>query len=168
MNQNVNIIEGVEAYKTGANIALDTQVRCLTLNFFSYKMILPNVVVAEVTEMGKIEPRLGVPDWFAGTMNWREQEIPVLVFEKIMNPQASRPKNYRRVIILNTPNNKGSAPFIALGCQSIPSLSLVDESRLAPAEQKDQQVVYIKLDGEQYIIPRIDFLEHKVSSVMSE
>ncbi len=168
MNQNINIIEGVEAHKMGANTGLDTQVRCLTLNFFSYKMILPNAVVAEVTEMGKIEPRLGAPDWFAGIMSWREQEIPVLVFEKIMHSEASRPQNYRRVIILNTPNNKGCAPFIALGCQSIPSLSLVDEGRLAPAEQKEPQVVSIKLDGEQYIIPRIDFLEQKVSSVMSE
>ena len=166
MNQNTNIIQGVEAHKSGGNINLDTQIRCLTLNFFSYKMILPNAVVAEVTEMGKIEPRLGAPDWFAGTMLWREQETPVLVFEKIMNPDASKPQNYRRVIILNAPENKGCAPFIALGCQSIPSLSMVDESRVSPSELKDEQVVHIKLDGEQYIIPRIDYLEQQVSIVM--
>ncbi len=168
MNQESKVIQGVEAHKSGGNINLDAQVRCLTLNFFSYKMILPNALVAEVTEMGEIEPRLGAPEWFAGMLNWREQEIPVLIFERIMNPQASKPQNYRRVIILNAPDNKGCAPFIALGCQSIPSLSMVDESRVAASELKDEQVVHIKLDGEQYIIPRIDYLEQQVSSVMTE
>ncbi len=168
MNQVSKVIQGIEAHKSGSNINLDAQVRCLTLNFFSYKMILPNALVAEVTEMDKIEPRLGAPEWFAGMMTWREQEIPVLIFERIMNPQASKPQNYRRVIILNAPDNKGCAPFIALGCQSIPSLSMVDESRVAPSELKDKQVVHIKLDGEQYIIPRIDYLEQQVSTVMTE
>ncbi len=155
-------------HKSGGNINLDAQVRCLTLSFFSYKMILPNALVAEVTEMGKIEPHLGAPEWFAGMMNWREQEIPVVIFERIMNPQASKPQNYRRVIILNAPDNKGCAPFIALGCQSIPSLLMVDESWVASSDLKDEQVVHIKLDGEQYIIPRIDYLEQQVSSVMTE
>ena len=168
MNQENKVIQGVEAHKYGGNINLDTQVRCLTLNFFSYKMILPNAMVAEVTGMDTIEPRLGAPEWFAGMMNWRDQDIPVVIFERIMNPQASKPQNYRRVIILNAPDNKGCAPFIALGCQSIPSLSMVDESRVAPSELKDEQVVHIKLDGEPYIIPRIDYLEQQVSSVMTE
>jgi len=167
MSQNSPVIQGVEAHKSGGYINLDTQIRCLTLNFFSYKMILPNALVAEVTETGDIEPRPGAPEWLAGTMMWREQQIPVLIFEKIMNPQALKPHSYRRVIILNAPDNKGCAPFIALGCQSIPSLSVVDESQVAPSELKDEAVVHIKLNGEQYVIPRVDYLQQQVSSVMA-
>ena len=167
MNQNTNVIHGAEANKTGSVTEQENKIRCLTLNFFSYKMLIPNASVAEVTDITKIEPRLGAPEWFGGTMIWREQEIPILVFEKIMNIEASKPQQYRRVIILNTPNNQGCAPFIALGCQSIPSLTLVEESRVAVSERKSELVTHIKLDGEEYIIPRISVLEDQVSQVMS-
>ena len=168
MNQKANVIQGVESSKAGSVAGQESRVRCLTLNFFSYKMLIPNASVAEVTDIAKIEPRLGAPEWFGGTMKWREQEIPVLVFEKIMNIDASRPQQYRRVIILNAPNNKACAPFIALGCQSIPSLTMVDESRLGISEKTSEQAVHIKLDGEEYIIPNVSLLEEKVSQVMAD
>lgn len=167
MNQNAKVIEGAEAKGAGSISEQESRVRCLTLNFFSYKMLIPNASVAEVTEVTKIEPRLGAPEWFGGTMIWREQEIPVLVFEKIMNIEASRPQQYRRVIILNAPRNQGCAPFIALGCQSIPSLTLVDEARVGLSDNKSEEVTHIKLDGNEYIIPKISVLEERVSQVMS-
>jgi chemosensory pili system protein ChpC len=168
MNQDINVIQGAEARKAGSVVGQEKKVRCLTLNFFSYKMLIPNASVAEVTDISKIEPRLGAPEWFGGMMKWREQEIPVLVFEKVMNIDASKPQKYRRVIILNTPNNKGCAPFLALGCQSIPSLTMVEESRLGLSERKSEQAVHIKLDGEEYIIPDVSLLEERVSQVMAD
>lgn len=168
MNQDINVIQGAEARKAGSVVGQEKKVRCLTLNFFSYKMLIPNASVAEVTDISKIEPRLGAPEWFGGMMKWREQEIPVLVFEKVMNIDASKPQKYRRVIILNTPNNKGCAPFLALGCQSIPSLTMVEESRLGISERKSEQAVHIKLDGEEYIIPDVSLLEERVSQVMAD
>ncbi len=167
MNQKNNVIQGIEAKKTRHIAGQDDRVRCLTLNFFSYKMLIPNAAVAEVTELHDIEPVLGAPEWFGGMMKWREQDVPVVIFEKIMNSEAHKPQQYRRVLILNTPNNKGCSPFIALGCQSIPSLTIIDESRVAVAQQQSEQVTHIKLDGEDYIIPRIAYLEQQVSEAMA-
>ncbi|MCU7940747.1 MAG: chemotaxis protein CheW [gamma proteobacterium symbiont of Bathyaustriella thionipta] len=166
MNQNNNVIHGVEAKKSGSSSEHENKIRCLTLNFFSYKMLLPNASVAEVTELKSIEPKLGAPEWFGGLMTWREQAVPVIIFEKIMNINASKPQQYRRVLILNAPNNKGCSPFIALGCQSIPSLTLIEEERVAATDTKSEQAVHIKLDGENYIIPNISLLESMVSKVM--
>lgn len=166
MNQKSNIIHGIEAKISKSVTDLDDRVRCLTLNFFSYKMLIPNACVAEVIEPTNIEPLLGAPEWFGGMLKWREQDVPVVVFEKVMNIAASKPQKYRRVLILNTPNNKGCSPFIALGCQSIPSLNIIDESRVTIADKKSEQATHIKLDGENYIIPKISFLENKVSEVM--
>ena len=166
MNQKTNIIQGAEAEKSRNISSQDDRVRCLTLNFFSYKMLIPNASVAEVTELSNIQPLLGAPEWFGGMMKWREQDVPVVVFEKVMNIKASKPQNYRRVLILNTPNNKGCSPFIALGCQSIPSLTMIEEARVAFMEKKSEQATHIKLDGEDYIIPKISFLEAQVSEVM--
>lgn len=168
MNQSSNIIYGAEAKKTGSVVGQEKKVRCLTLNFFSYKMLIPNAAVAEVTEITQVDPKLGAPEWFGGMMKWREQTIPVLIFEKIMNIDASKPQNYRRFIILNAPNNKGCSPFIALGCQSIPSLNMIDESRVDITSKNSEQATHIRLDNEEYIIPRVSYLEDKVSEVMEE
>lgn len=168
MNRNSNVIHGVEASKSGSSAEQENKIRCLTLNFFSYKMLLPNAAVAEVSESKSIQPKLGAPEWFGGLMNWREQAIPVIVFEKVMNINASKPQKYRRVLILNAPNNKGCPPFIALGCQSIPSLTLIEEERVAATAQVSEQATHIKLDGENYIIPDISLLESMVSEVMEE
>lgn len=167
MAQNSNIIHGVEAKKSRNIASQDDRVRCLTLNFFSYKMLIPNASVAEVTELSDIQPVLGAPEWFGGMMKWREQDVPVVIFEKIMNIKASKPQKYRRILILNTPNNKGCSPFIALGCQSIPSLTLIEESRVAATGKESEQATHIKLDGEDYIIPAISYLEDQVSEVMA-
>ncbi|MCU7801039.1 MAG: chemotaxis protein CheW [gamma proteobacterium symbiont of Lucinoma myriamae] len=168
MKHNSNVIHGVEAKKSGSSIVQENKVRCLTLNFFSYKMLLPNASVAEVTALKSIEPKLGAPEWFGGLMNWRDQAVPVVIFEKVMNSDASKPQSYRRVLILNAPNNKGCSPFIALGCQSIPSLTLIEEERVAATEIQSEKATHIKLDGENYIIPNISLLETMVSEVMSE
>ena len=166
MNQKSNVIHGIEAKMSRSDTDQDDRVRCLTLNFFSYKMLIPNASVAEVIELINIEPMLGAPEWFGGMMKWREQDVPVVVFEKVMNIDASKPQKYRRVLILNTPDNKGCSPFIALGCQSIPSLTVIEESRVTATEMTSEQAIHIKLDGEKYIIPKISFLEEKVSEVM--
>ncbi len=168
MDHSSNIIRGVEAKKTRNIASQDDRVRCLTLNFLSYKMLIPNASVAEVTEPGNIQPLLGAPEWFGGMIRWREQDVPVVIFEKIMNINASKPQKYRRVLILNSPNNKGCSPFIALGCQSIPSLNLIDETRVTTSDKKNELVAYVKLDGENYIIPKISFLEDRVSEVMAD
>lgn len=167
MNQNINVIHGVEAEDAGSIIGQKKKIRCLTFNFFSYRMLLPNVAIAEVTDITHIDPKLGAPEWFGGMITWREQEVPLLIFEKIMNIDASKPQQYRRFIILNAPNNKGCSPFIALGCQSIPSLNILDEARVDISDKKSEQVTHIKLDGEEYVIPKVILLEEKVSQVMT-
>ena len=166
MNQNDHIIHGIEAKKTGGTGEQENKVRCLTMSFLSYKMLIPSVSVAEVAESGKIEPQLGAPEWFGGTMQWRGQEVPVVVLEKVMNTNASKPGQYRRMLILNAPGNKGCAPFIALGCQSIPSVALIEEENVAVTDVDSQIAVYIKLAGETYIIPKVESFEKIVSNVM--
>lgn len=166
MKQNNNIIHGIEPKKLSDSADEEYKVRCLTLSFLSYKMLLPNLSVAEVTLPVKINPQLGAPDWFGGMIRWREQDVPIVILEKIMNVNASKPISFRRMLIINAPNNSYCSPFIALGCQSIPSVSVVEEDRVAISDIKSKIGVYIKFDGETYIIPRINVLENIVSNVM--
>ena len=166
MNQQATIIQGAEATKPGNISDEEKRIRCLSFDFFSYHMLVPSVVVAEVTEVGKIEPKKGAPDWFAGMMRWRELFVPVIIFEKIMNEAAATPSSYRKMVIFNAPENIGGVPFIAVGCQSIPSLNIVDESRLAVSERHNELLTSILLDGEEYVIPDISVFEKRVTQAL--
>ncbi len=166
MKQTNHIVQGLEPQKLGNEKDEENKVRCLTLNFLSYKMLIPNVLVAEVTEPVKVNPQLGAPEWFGGMIKWREQNVPVVILEKVMNTNASKPRGFRRILIVNAPNNKYCSPFIALGCQSLPSVTLIEKEHVAITDIDSKVAVYIKLDGELYIIPRIEILEKIVSNVM--
>jgi len=166
MNQQSTIIQGIEAYKPGNLNDQKKRVRCLKFDFFSYRMLVPSVAVAEVTEVGNIEPKKGAPDWFGGMMRWRELFVPVIIFEKIMNESASIPQRYRKMVICNAPNNIGGVPFIALGCQSIPSLIMVDESQLAISERQNELLTPILLDGKEYVIPDVSIFEKRVNQAL--
>jgi chemotaxis signal transduction protein len=166
MNQQATIIQGAEANQPGNIADKEKRVRCLAFDFFSYRMLVPSVAIAEVTDVKNIESKKGAPNWFAGMMRWREVFVPVIIFEKIMNETASIPKSYKKMIIFNAPNNIGGMHFIAVGCQSIPSLIVVDESRLAVSEKHHELLTCILLDGEEYVIPNISVFEKRVTQAL--
>ncbi|MCK5696966.1 MAG: chemotaxis protein CheW [Gammaproteobacteria bacterium] len=166
MNQTNHIVQGMEAKQLDNEKDKENKVRCLTLSFLSYKMLIPNVSVAEVARPIKVNPQLGAPDWFGGMINWREQNVPVVILEKVMNTSASKPRSFRRILIVNAPNNKYCSPFIALGCQSIPSVTVIEKEHIAMSNIDSKVAVYVKLEGELYMIPRIEILEKIVSNVM--
>ncbi len=166
MNSQATIIQGAEANKQGSFGDETKAVRCLTFDFFSYHMLVPNVVVAEVTDVVKIESKKEAPEWFAGMMRWRELFVPVIIFEKLMNKEAGIPKNYKKMVVFNAPKNIGGVPFVALGCQSIPSLTVVDESRLAVSERRNAMLTPVLLDGIEYVIPDISVFEKRVTQAL--
>lgn len=167
MSQQATIIQGVEANKSGDMSDQEKRVRCMAFDFFSYRMLVPSAVIAEVTDVKKIEPKKDSPDWFAGMMRWRELFVPVVIFEKIINEAAATPENYKKMVIFNAPDNIAGMHFIAVGCQSLPRLTVVDESRLARSEKHNELFTSVLLDGEEYVIPDISVFEQRVTQALT-
>lgn len=146
---------------------LHDKIRCLTLKFYSYQVLVPNAAIAEVTDFTKVEPKEGAPDWFAGMMRWRDLFIPILVLEKLMNPNASIPSAYKRLLVFNAPGSIRGVPFIGVGCQSIPGMSMVDITRVTPSNRDYAHATPIKLDGQEYIIPDLRYFEEKAKEAFT-
>ena len=168
MSEQETVIKGSEARKQSTLFEVGEKVRCLTFELEESFVLVSNTVVAEVTAVVDIEEMTNTPDWFAGMMTWRELTIPVIVLEKILDEQAGIPASYKKIIILNTLNDLHGERFYALGCQSIPSLTMIDASRLDLSESTNEAATHVVLEGQDAVIPDMNILEKKILSVFEQ
>jgi membrane-associated phospholipid phosphatase len=40
-------------------------------------LLVPNVTVAEIVPISRVEPRADAPEWYLGDFSWREQTVPL-------------------------------------------------------------------------------------------
>lgn len=125
-------------------------------------LLVPTVTVAEMVPY--TEPRRDpeAPDWFLGTINWREIQVPILCFEVLNGGQMPEYNNKCRVAIMNNAGVDESLPFLGIATQGIPRLSRVkpDEiHELAEMSTKRFEMMVVSLAGETVAIPDVVALE---------
>lgn len=126
------------------------------------QLLLPNVSVAEVVGYQEPTKSPGKPDSFLGLVTWRGINIPLLSYEVANEQEPNARAANARIAVINTIGEKQEQlPFFAVLTQGIPRLVKVNSEiasvkgrKLGPAD-KD----IIKLDGEEAVIPDIEFLE---------
>ena len=114
--------------------AVVSEVRCVLIPLRASRLLLPNVVVAEVMNYQKPESRENTPDWFMGVMAWRGTSVPVVSIEGLMGGTVAEPGYRGRTIVTNTLNGNKAIPHIGLVSKSIPSLVRVNEENIQPSE----------------------------------
>jgi chemosensory pili system protein ChpC len=79
-----------------------TEVRSVLIPLAENRLLLPNVVVAEVMDYQKPEARDNTPEWFIGDLSWRGTRVPVVSIEALMNGSVVTPGRRGRTIVTNT------------------------------------------------------------------
>lgn len=81
----------------------------------SKHLLLPNVAVAEIISFREPQPRLGVPEWLLGILDWRGLHIPVITWERLVEKNEPAWNSQRMYIaILNTLNKNPAVTHIGL------------------------------------------------------
>jgi len=152
-----------------ANISLteeelaELKVRCFTLPLHGMTLLLPNTVVAEVSDYRETGSAGHMPEWMIGILSWRGRNVPVISFEKLLGQEQAMRSEETRFIVCNTLNGNSRIPFIALQVEGIPHLLHVDSSMLemdSDIEQVEPAVqAYLRLQGESVIVPNMDVME---------
>lgn len=143
--------------------------RCLILPLQGMTLMLPNTVVAEVTDMPTATPAAHSPDWLVGFISWRGRNIPLVSFERLLGQKASAHYGQHRMVVCNTLTKNPRLPFVAMVMQGLPHLSLVKHSMLTyDAEAKEKEAVvlaHMRLEGETVIVPNIDVIEKMLENL---
>ncbi len=147
----------------------DLRVRCLTLNLHGLAMLLPNTLVAEVTEASEVKLAANTPDWLSGFVSWRGRNVPLVSFEQLLGVDIAGHHDTGHMVVLNTLNNNPQVPFIAIEIQGLPRLSSLQHGDLEYDEnEKNAEPVVLsclRIEGESVIVPNIDAIERMLEGL---
>ena len=142
-------------------IDLPDQLASLLVKVDQDVLLLPNVTVAEIVNVSKVEKVDGKPDWYIGNINWRDLEIPLISYEGMKDQGIPGLKSSARIIILNGIKGNGLLPFYGLVSLSIPRLSRVSPREIDQEEERSEHIdsISLNLNGESVTIPDLENIE---------
>lgn len=134
-------------------------------------LLLPNVSVAEIVHVSEPARIEDVPTWFAGTIVWRNIDIPLISFEAINDEPFEQATPDKRVAILNGSQDGSKLPFFAVVTQGTPRMMRITPQEIAnqgdvPSGPAETMVVAIS--GEEAIIPNLAYIENQLIRIMAE
>ena len=147
----------------------DLRVRCLTLDLHGLEILLPNTLVAEVTESTEVSAAANTPDWLSGFVSWRGRNVPLVSFEQLLGVDTAGHHDSGHMVVLNTLNNNPQVPFIAIEIQGLPRLSSLQHGDVEYDEnEKNAEPVVLsglRIEGESVIVPNIDVIERMLENL---
>ena len=127
-------------------------------------LLLPNVSVAEIVNLGNVEKLDGKPDWYLGKISWRELELPLISYEGLKGQETPDLKASSKIIILNGIRGDRLLPFYGLVSQGIPRLSRVSPREVNQEEKCSEHTDFmsLSLNGENVVIPNLENIEQMI------
>lgn len=102
-------------------LALADSVRSLLIPFYGHTFLLPSAIIAEVKPYQKPELLKAAPHWLHGILDWREQRVPLLAVDKLMNLEADKTHiEQLHTIVLYGIEAPANLPFYAFIATDIP------------------------------------------------
>ncbi|MDQ2076570.1 chemotaxis protein CheW [Marinimicrobium sp. ABcell2] len=132
-------------------------------------LLVPNVSVAEIVPLGRVEQVTGGPEWFLGNYQWRDLSVPLLSFEAINGAPRATAGSRARVAVFNSTGVSDDLPFVAILAQGLPRLARVSADELQEredVEKKPFDLMPVSWAGEQAVIPDVGALEQAVLDVL--
>ncbi|MCW8943862.1 MAG: chemotaxis protein CheW [Sedimenticola sp.] len=147
-----------------------SEIRGVLLPLQESQLLLPNAAVCEVVSYRAPEAlEKETASWLLGTFSWRNNAIPLVSFETLLECDAGTVGHRARVAICNTLNGDESLPYIGILLRSAPHLVRITEEVIAPFNGDDQpnDVVAsrVLVNGEEALIPDLDALELMLSDI---
>ena len=146
-------------------------VRSVLMPLQDVTLILPNAAVSEVISYEAAEQfSLDEQSWLLGTQVWRQQIVPLISFERLLdmpfNPEGKR----LMVAVCNTLNGNPRRPYIGLVLSDIPhliraNLAMID-SVISGPDTKGLTRGKMKIKGDELIIPDLDGLETRINAML--
>lgn len=144
---------------------------CVLVPVAGRQLLLPNVSIAEVVDYACQEPGPDTPDWLAGRLDWRGQNLPVISYDVANGGYLQVPGESRgRIVVLNSISDSNKQlRFLALMTQGIPSQIRVTRGQIRQldAETGPADLMQVDTDGETAWIPNLEYLESLASQSLT-
>jgi chemosensory pili system protein ChpC len=133
------------------------------------QLVLPNVTVAEIIPYVEPVADADKPDWFLGTISWRNIEVPIVAFEAMNNEAFKHDSKDRRIAVLNGLVNGDQLPFCGMVTQGVPRLMRILPSEVSAEEDATLGPVELSrvlVSGEPASIPNVDKIQAEILKLL--
>lgn len=127
--------------------------------------LVPNIVVAEIIPLRQPDRAGKGPDWLLGWLNWRDEMVPLISFEKLNESGSVSIGQDARIAIINTVT--GAARFYAVVIHGIPRQARIEPEDLVeePMQPGPAECSYVQLGGDLAVIPDLDAIERAIAGL---
>ncbi|MEH6548665.1 MAG: chemotaxis protein CheW [Pseudomonadales bacterium] len=126
-------------------------------------LLVPNVALAEVIPMPPIQRLDDMPNWFLGTIGWRELEIPLVSFLAINDEPFSHAASDIRVAVFNGCQDGEKMPFYGIALSGMPRVTHASEEDITLVKNATkgsaENMSVAMADGTEAVIPDLDYIE---------
>lgn len=146
-----------------------TELSALLIPVKGKQLLVPNVAVAEIIHYVDPFGMEDVPNWLLGTIEWRNQVLPLVSFEGVNDEPFAARGGPRRVAVFNGISANERLPFYAMLCHGAPRLMRVEAEEIrqeAGATLGPAELMLVSVQGETAVIPDLDFIESQVLTLL--
>ena len=146
-------------------------VRGVLLPLQDAQLLLPNASIAEVVGYQQPAQIPGAPSWLLGFYEWRQERVPLVVFETLVERASPSVGHRARIAVCKTLGGNPRRPYIGLLLSAMPRLVRVTEDVIAPLDKPEDLGSNVKsqvtVSGETAWIPDLHALEWMVQEALS-
>ncbi len=134
-------------------------------------LLVPNVSLAEVVPMGNVTAIDDISNAILGTIQWRDQKIPLVSFEAINDEPFVASGDYLRIAVMNGCNDTDTMPFYAIALRGTPRMMRVVEEEVVQQESTELGIaesMAVVVDGSEGMVPNLDYIEDQILAVFDQ
>jgi len=146
-----------------------TEIRCMLIPLHEGRLLLPNAAVAEVIGYRDPDPVANGADWLQGRVSWRQRDLPVVDFERMLGRPDLGGGIRQRIAVCYALSPDADRPMLGIVAQGIPRLLRVSRQAIesADAGEPGESPVRMTLSvgGESLLVPDLDYLQAQLPAV---
>ena len=130
-------------------------------------LLLPNVAVAEIIQLGELAKPSNHAAGILGTCCWRGTRIPVLAFDMLNQEPSSEVDFGFHAAVIN--GAAEALPFYAIATQAPPRMMRVNHKEIsesAGASPGPAELMIVDTCGETATIPDLEYIEKQLLAVL--
>lgn len=144
---------------------LPDQINGLLVPMQARPWLLPASAVAETLDIRQPDRPSRGTDWLLGWISWRDQDLPLLSFERLNESGQVKIGVGARMIVIKSTHP--IYPFYAVIAQGEPETVTVGSDKLMqePTETGPVEAFYAQMDETMVVIPDLDAIDKALDSI---
>jgi chemosensory pili system protein ChpC len=146
-----------------------TELATLLLPVNGKQLVLPNVTVAEIIPYQEAMPIDDMPEWYLGSLSWRNKQIPLVSFDILNGDSFASQSADKRIAVINAMGEDERLLFFGLVTEGVPRLMRVMADEMS-ADSGDQpgaaEIARVMISGERAAIPDVDYIQQAILKLL--